>query len=29
VGGGIIAQSDPLAEYEETWLKAEAMLRAL
>lgn len=28
VGGGIIAQSDPEAEYEETWHKAEAMLRA-
>ena len=28
VGGGIVAQSDPLAEYEETWHKAEAMLRA-
>jgi para-aminobenzoate synthetase component 1 len=29
VGGGIVAQSDPLAEYQETWHKAEAMLRAL
>ncbi len=29
VGGGIVAQSNPLAEYEETWHKAEAMLRAL
>lgn len=29
VGGGIIAQSDPVLEYEETWHKAEAMLRAL
>ncbi len=29
VGGGIVAQSDPLAEYEETWHKAEAMLHAL
>jgi para-aminobenzoate synthetase component 1 len=29
VGGGIVAQSDPVAEYEETWHKAEAMLRAL
>ncbi len=29
VGGGIVAQSDPLAEYEETLHKAEGMLRAL
>lgn len=29
VGGGIVAQSDPTAEYEETWHKAEGMLRAL
>ena len=29
VGGGIVAQSDPLAEYEETWHKAEGMLRAI
>jgi len=29
VGGGIVAQSDPLREYEETWEKAEGMLRAL
>jgi para-aminobenzoate synthetase component 1 len=29
VGGGIIAQSDPVAEYEETLHKAEGMLRAL
>ncbi len=29
VGGGIVAQSDPVAEYEETWHKAEAMLKAL
>jgi para-aminobenzoate synthetase component 1 len=29
VGGGIVAQSDPLREYEETWHKAEGMLRAL
>lgn len=29
VGGGIVAQSDPLSEYEETWHKAEGMLRAL
>lgn len=29
VGGGIVAQSNPIAEYEETWHKAEGMLRAL
>ncbi len=29
VGGGIVAQSDPTAEYEETLHKAEGMLRAL
>jgi para-aminobenzoate synthetase component 1 len=29
VGGGIVADSDPVAEYEETWHKAEGMLRAL
>lgn len=29
VGGGIVAQSEPQAEYEETWHKAEGMLRAL
>lgn len=29
VGGGIVAQSDPAAEYEETMHKAEGMLRAL
>ena len=29
VGGGIVAQSEPTAEYEETWHKAEGMLRAL
>jgi para-aminobenzoate synthetase component 1 len=29
VGGGIVAQSDPVAEYEETLHKAEGMLRAL
>jgi para-aminobenzoate synthetase component 1 len=29
VGGGIVAQSDPVAEYEETLIKAEGMLRAL
>ena len=29
VGGGIVAQSDPLSEYEETWHKAEGLLKAL
>jgi para-aminobenzoate synthetase component 1 len=29
VGGGIVAQSDPRAEYEETWHKAVGMLQAL
>jgi para-aminobenzoate synthetase component 1 len=29
VGGGIVAQSNPVAEYEETLVKAEGMLRAL
>ncbi len=29
VGGGIVAQSDPRREYEETWEKAEGLLRAL
>jgi para-aminobenzoate synthetase component 1 len=29
VGGGIVAQSDPREEYEETWHKAAGMLRAL
>lgn len=29
VGGGIVAQSDPRREYEETWHKAEGLLRAL
>jgi para-aminobenzoate synthetase component 1 len=29
VGGGIVAQSEPVAEYEETWHKAAGMLRAL
>ncbi len=29
VGGGIVAQSSPEREYEETWHKAEGMLRAL
>ncbi len=29
VGGGIVAQSDPEREYQETWEKAEGLLRAL
>lgn len=29
VGGGIVSQSDPQREYEETWHKAEGLLRAL
>ena len=29
VGGGIVAQSDPDREYEETWHKARGMLQAL
>lgn len=29
VGGGIVAQSDPHREFEETWHKAEGLLRAL
>jgi para-aminobenzoate synthetase component 1 len=29
VGGGIVAQSQPEAEYQETWHKAEGMLRSL
>jgi para-aminobenzoate synthetase component 1 len=29
VGGGIVAQSDPQLEYEETWQKAVGLLRAL
>ncbi len=29
VGGGIVAQSSPEAEYEETWDKAEGLLRAM
>jgi len=29
VGGGIVADSDPETEYEETWHKAEGLLRAL
>jgi para-aminobenzoate synthetase component 1 len=29
VGGGIVAQSDPNREYEETWSKAKGLLQAL
>ncbi len=29
VGGGIVAQSEPRREYDETWHKAEGLLRAL
>jgi para-aminobenzoate synthetase component 1 len=29
VGGGIVAQSIPIQEYEETWHKAEGLLRAV
>lgn len=29
VGGGIVAESDPRREYEETWHKARGLLRAL
>jgi para-aminobenzoate synthetase component I len=29
VGGGIVAESDPEREYDETWTKAEGLLRAL
>jgi para-aminobenzoate synthetase component 1 len=29
VGGGIVAQSNPQDEYEETWHKAAGLLRAL
>jgi para-aminobenzoate synthetase component I len=29
VGGGIVADSDPQREYEETWQKAEGLLRSL
>jgi anthranilate/para-aminobenzoate synthase component I len=29
VGGGIVADSDPAAEYEETLVKARAMFTAL
>ena len=28
VGGGIVSQSSPESEYEETWTKAAGMLRA-
>ncbi len=29
VGGGIVSQSKPISEYEETWTKAAGMLRAV
>jgi para-aminobenzoate synthetase component 1 len=29
VGGGIVSQSDPQREYEETWHKAEGLIRSL
>ena len=29
VGGGIVAQSDPRKEYEETWAKARGMIQAV
>ncbi len=29
VGGGIVAQSNPLAEYRETWHKAEGIIQSL
>ncbi|MEM9943453.1 MAG: anthranilate synthase component I family protein [Planctomycetota bacterium] len=29
VGGGIVSQSDPMNEYEETWTKATGMLKAI
>ena len=29
VGGGVVVQSDPVAEYEETWTKAASMLHAM
>jgi para-aminobenzoate synthetase component 1 len=28
VGGGVVADSDPAAEYDETWAKAQGVLRA-
>jgi anthranilate synthase component 1 len=29
VGAGIVADSDPHAEYQETWNKAEGMMQAI
>ena len=29
VGGGIVADSDPLMEYDETWIKARALMECL
>ncbi len=29
VGGGVVVQSDPVAEHEETWTKAASMLQAM
>ena len=29
VGGGLVAQSTPELEYQETWTKARAMLKAI
>jgi para-aminobenzoate synthetase component 1 len=29
VGGGIVADSDPLMEYDETWVKAKALMECL
>ena len=29
VGGGIVAQSDPREEYDETWYKAAGLIKAL
>jgi len=29
VGGGVVVQSDPVAEYQETWTKAASMLQAM
>jgi para-aminobenzoate synthetase component 1 len=29
VGGGVVAQSDPQNEYEETWHKAAGLLNAI